>query len=328
MTALTTDPDFSAVLASLESPPQIPELKTVYDYRAFAEESLSSILNYPVPSNIIETKHIIKSNDGAEITIYRFMTDDVAKATTPQPALLHIHGGGMVSCSIDRHYRPAIASFVSRSGVQAFSVEYRLAPEFPYPTPIEDCYSALQWVIDQGETINVDPTRIGLYGDSGGGCIAAGLSLLARDRQLFPPIAKQVLVYPMLDDRSSSHFDPNSRRDQSLYKERGLTDLCWDGYLGAGKRGRHAGVSEYASPARAHSFAGLPSTYIDIGSMDSSRDESLDFAKRLALADVDVELHLYSGVPHLFDLVAPDIPITKNAWENRIRTVRNIQSRE
>lgn len=324
MTALRTDPDFGAWLASVGGVPELPEIKTPFEYRAFIDALVGSALNYPVPSNIIETKHLIKSNDGVEIAIYRFITDDVAKATTPQPALLHAHGGGMVGCSIDKVYRPAIASFVSRSGVQSFSVEYRLAPEFPYPTPVEDCYAALQWVIDHAEELNVDPARIGLYGDSGGAGIAAGMSLLARDRHLSPPIAKQVLIYPMVDDRSSLRANPNSERDKSLYKERALVDVCWDAYVGADNRGKPGAVSEYASPARAQSLADLPSTYIDVGSMDTFRDDSLDFAKRLAEADVDVELHLYSGVPHGFDLFATDIPVTKNAWENRIRAVRGI----
>lgn len=283
-------------------------------------------LQFPMSENIIETKHAVSSHDGVDISVHEFSRKDWAPSIEPQPAILYIHGGGLVACPVDTVCRPLMARFATDSGLRTFGVDYRLAPEHPYPTPAEDCYAALQWIVKNAAVLKVDPGRIGLFGTSAGALLAASVSLLARDRAFSPPIAKQILIYPMLDDRSSvTHFNPLSARDQSFKNWITSMDMCWDSYIGADKRGKSdADVSPYAVPARATDLAGLPSTYIDIGSLDWFRDEALEFSAKLAKADVEVELHLYTGLPHCFDIIAPTIPITISAWQNRLRAIKGI----
>ncbi|KAH8699124.1 Alpha/Beta hydrolase protein [Talaromyces proteolyticus] len=279
------------------------------------------------PCDVKETKYTITSYDGVNIDIYHFVRNDHDKSEEPQPALIHAHGGGLVACSISDVSRPTPARIAAESGVQCFSVEYRMAPEFPFPTPLEDCYAALKWVVDNADELNVSKTRIGLIGESGGACLVAGLSLLARDRKLSHLPKKQILIYPMLDNRSSQNAlsRPDDPRSQYFSNFIQMNEICWNAYLGYTEwESLNPDIRPYACPARTGNFAGLPSTYIDVGSLDLFRDESVAFAAELTAANVDVEFHLYDGVPHVFDIIAPNIPITKNAKDNRLRAIRSI----
>lgn len=317
------DLEFLERMRALGPPPALPPVTTALQYRARADAYIGSLLNFPIPDNVIETKYTITSYDGAEIEVYRFQRKDkVNQAASPSSALMYAHGGGIVACALETVTRPTIAQVVAESGVQAFAVEYRMAPEFPYPTPVEDCYATLKWVLDQAGELAVDPTRIALIGDSGGACLAVGVSFLARDRGLSPPIAKQILIYPMLDDMSWSRVKADDPRGRFVADYTTFIRICWDAYLGEGQGEQQ--VSHYASPARAEDVSGLPPTYIDVGTLDMFRDESLAFASKLADANIDVEVHLYSGVPHCFDLIAPNIAISRNARENRLRAIRNV----
>ncbi|KAJ9132080.1 Carboxylesterase NlhH 1 [Pleurostoma richardsiae] len=325
MSGVKVDPSFSAWVEALGPTPEPPKITTALEYRAVADAYIGSFLNFPIPGDVVETKHTICSYDGAEIDIYRFVRKDTAAATTAQPALVHVHGGGIVACRIESIGCANAAKLVSESGVQVFSVEYRVAPEFPYPIPVEDCYAALRWVSDHARELNIDQERIGIVGESGGACLAAGAAFLARDRGLSPPLAKQILIYPMLDHVKPWTAEVDSARGEYLSDYVNMLRICWSAYIGADTAGKlEAEVPSYAIPARAKDVSGLPSTYIDVGSLDLFRDESVSFAARLLAAGVDVELHLYEGVPHCFDLIAPDIQITRNAWENRHRAIRGI----
>ncbi|CAG9953391.1 unnamed protein product [Clonostachys rosea f. rosea IK726] len=295
------------------------------------ESTISGVFVKFLPSLdlVTETKHTIRSFDGAEITIHEFVRKDLPEPTKPSPAVLYLHGGGFVCCPIENLARPCMAQFVCDFGVRTFGVEYRYAPEYPNPTPIEDCFAALKWLSQSAETLKIDPARIAIFGESAGGGLVAGLALMARDRELSPPIAKQLMLYPMLDDRSSKrHYNKDSCRDQSLTQMIDLLDACWSVYLGA-KVGRAeqselTNVSVYASPARATDLTGLPPAYIEVGGLDWFRDEGIQFATALAKADVDVEFHLYRGLSHIYDLAAPDISATKNAKDNRRRAIIGI----
>ena len=320
MSAGTIDCDFAQHMKALGPPPPRKPVTSVFDYRATANVVIKSLMNYPVPEDIVETKHTVKSYDGAEIVVYRMAKRDTLQATESQPALIYLHGGGVVACPIDDVGRNGVYKLVEDMGVQAFAVEYRLAPEFPFPTPVEDCYATLQWIQSDAAGLNVDPARLGLYGSSGGGCLVAAVSLMARDRGLSPKIAKQFLIYPMLDDRST--VTSAKAWEESVAEMRSQLSFVWPAYLGAETAcNPDAQVSPYGSPARAESLADLPPTYIDCGSLDAFRNESLLFATRLAEADVDVEMHLYAGVPHIFDLLAPKCRATINAMENRKRAI-------
>lgn len=227
----------------------------------------------------------------------------------------------MVSCTVEI-FAPAIARSVITTGIQQFAVDYPLAPEHPAPAAVNDCFAALEWLSRHAVEMHIDPARIIVMGDSAGGGLAAGTALMARDKGLTPPIAKQVLIYPMLDDRTAYPDDWPTKTFLTWKAEDNV--LAWDAYLGADKRGRgDADVSPYAAPGRVKSVEGLPSTYIEVGGLDLFRDEDMRFALRLAEANVEVEFHLYPGVPHGFENAIGSWVVTK-ALENRIRTLQTV----
>lgn len=281
----------------------------------------------PAQPSITRTRYACRSHDGCEIEITRFATaGQMESHAALQPAVLYLHGGGTVAVSVEI-FAPQLAKLAAESGVQVFSVEYRLAPEHPDPTPTEDCYAALQWLSTRGADLGVDPARLGLMGDSAGGGLAAGIALMARDRGLEPPVKKQILIYPMLDDRSVAALSAASHTSPLLELvtfSLPTAKLCWEAYVGKEKAGRpDADVSPYAAPGRATDLRGLPSTYIDVGGLDLFRDECATFAARLAAADVETEFHLFPGVPHAFE-AASNIGVTKRAIEGRIQWMRDL----
>ncbi|KAI6779771.1 uncharacterized protein J7T54_005801 [Emericellopsis cladophorae] len=328
------DPELLAHLGAnpqlLNVPPK-PDKETAEQSRARFGGILSNFINQqsPVSPLIVEKRHTIPSFDGAAITVHEFTRAKDAQEQhsierDPQPAFLFFHGGGMISCPVDTVYRPRIAHFALEMGVRAFAVEYRLAPEQPFPTQPEDCYAATQWLSHNAASLRIDPARIGVAGDSAGGNLATVVSLMARSKQLRPPLAKQMLIYPMLDDRARERFSElKSARDQSQISFRDDFDQFWNHYLGHGRRGAED-ICPYAAPGRAESLRGLPSAYVEVGALDPFRDETREYATRLARSDVEVELHVYAGVSHGFDMAGPKIGITRNAEENRRRAVQSI----
>jgi acetyl esterase/lipase len=232
-------------------------------------------------------------------------------ADAPLPALYWMHGGGMVIGSVDLD-DAVLANAVHQHGFAAVSVDYRLAPEFPDPTPIEDCYAGLNWISSHGHTLNIDSSRIAVGGASAGGGLAAGLALLSRDRS-GPAVAFQLLLEPMLDDRSCT--DSSSQYNCTALWDRNDNQWAWRALLG--ERVGTDQVSHYAAPARAAALHGLPATFIDVGQIETFRDECIDYAKRLSAAGVQTEFHLYPGAFHGFDLIAPDSWISRRAWQLR-----------
>jgi acetyl esterase/lipase len=201
--------------------------------------------------------------------------------------------------------------------VPALVVDYRVAPEHPDPTPVQDCYAALQWLGEHADSLGVDPGRIGVAGDSAGGGLTAGVALMARDRG-GPSIALQMLVYPMLDDRTIEP-DPQLPPEWLVWTyDDNVTG--WSALLGDRRGGPD--VSPYAAPARADDLAGLPPTYLDTGDLDVFRAEDVAYARRLAAAGVPTEVHVYPGCPHGFDAVAPQSSPSRRAMQDRIRRLR------
>jgi acetyl esterase/lipase len=269
-------------------------------------------------------RHTLTTADGDTLDLNWYHTPAALgpppEARGPGSAVLYLHGGGMIFGlqHVGRVYDRGVRDYVAMSGVPMLVVDYRIAPEHPHPTPVEDCYAALRWLTDNAARLGVDPARIGVMGDSAGGGLAAGVSLLARDRG-GPPIAQQVLVYPMLDDRSHTP-DPQL-----------LPFLTWtydDNVTGwAALLGDSAGtdvVSPYAAPARATDVSGLPDTYIDVGNLDIFRDEDIDYARRLSDAGVPTELHLHPGCPHAFEALARGADISQRAIGDRVRRLRTL----
>ncbi|KAE8370122.1 alpha/beta hydrolase fold-domain-containing protein [Aspergillus caelatus] len=212
------------------------------------------------------------------------------------PAVVHVHGGGFISLSV-KELEGMLVGYVLGSGVQILSIDYRLAPEHPYPVPMEDSWTGLQWVYTHAEELSIDAHRIAVMGESAGAGLAASLALMARDRSLSPPLAKQILVYPMLDDRAGE----NHAGDMVFWTpEDNITG--WTAYLG--KDVGTDRVEQYAAPARAESVEGLPPMYIDCGQLDIFAQEDTEYVLRFVKAGIPVEFHLYPGLPHGFEGVS------------------------
>jgi acetyl esterase len=210
-------------------------------------------------------------------------------ATAPRPAVLWLHGGGFCVGGIETEHVGA-AKTAKSLGVVVVSVEYRLAPEHPFPAAIEDCYAALQWVHAHTAELFVDPARVALVGQSAGGGLAAGLALLARDRG-GPSICFQLLSIPELDDRLETE-SMKTFVDTPLWNRPNAV-LSWLHYLGGATE-----VSPYAAPARATDLRGLPPAYISAMEFDPLRDEGILYALALLRAGVSVELHSFPGTFH------------------------------
>lgn len=223
------------------------------------------------------------------------------------PALLWIHGGGYVAGSAKQDDRICRA-FSSRLGITVASVEYRLAPEHPYPAPLEDCYSALTWLAGLPA---VDRERIVIGGASAGGGLAAALALLARDRGEVTPTF-QLLAYPMLDDRSSATADnPNYR----MWNPR-ANRFGWTAYLGNAD-------PRVAVPARHDDLSGLPPAWIGVGTNDLFLDEDLAYAERLNSAGVPCQVEVVPGAFHVFDLWAPKAQVSQRFFGSQCDVLRS-----
>jgi triacylglycerol lipase len=187
-------------------------------------------------------------------------------------------------------------------GIPVLSVEYRLAPETPFPGPQQDCLDGLAWMAANAAELGIDPGRIAVIGESAGGGLAAATALMARDTG-GPKLAAQVLVYPMLDHRTGSkHCRWNNRATGEFVWTRSANRFGWDAL-----RGDYAADDArkgWFSPALADDLAGLPPTLMLTGSLDLFFDEDLDYARRLVDAGVPVELHSYAGAIHAFNVVA------------------------
>jgi acetyl esterase/lipase len=237
-------------------------------------------------------------------------------APHPLPALLWIHGGGYVLGSADEN-DPEVKAFVSEAGCVAVSVNYRLAPETPYPGAVEDCYAALKWLYTHVAELGVDPNRIAIGGGSAGGGLAAALGLLARDRGEVPLIF-ELLIYPMLDDRTVTADDPHPYTGEFGWT-REVNHFGWKSLLG--HEPGTGDVSPYAAPARAESLAGLPPTYINVGAIDLFLEEDIEYARRLMRAGVPTELHVYPGAYHGFPGI-PQAQVTQAFYRDMFNALR------
>ncbi len=210
------------------------------------------------------------------------------------PALLYIHGGGFVVGNIDTEHGLS-ATISQKLGIVIVSVEYRLAPEHPFPAGLQDCYAALEWLYNNANTLGVDVGRIGVFGQSAGGGLAAALALMTRDKG-GPALCFQYLGIPELDDR----LETTSMReyDDTPMWNRPSAILSWKYYLGDKYVPGSAEVPVYAAPARAEDLRGLPPAYVSAMEFDPLRDEAVLFALKLMGAGVPVELHTFPGTFH------------------------------
>lgn len=245
---------------------------------------------------------VITLRSGAGVRLFR-----PAGVPEPTPALLWIHGGGYILGSAQQD-DALCTRFCRKLGITVGSVEYRLAPEHPYPTPLEDCYSALTWL---AALPSVDPGRIAIGGASAGGGLAAALALLARDRGDLTP-AFQLLVYPMLDDRSAG--DP-ANSNYRLWNARS-NRFGWSAYLGNAD-------PQVAVPARRDDLGGLAPAWIGVGTNDLFHDEDLTYAERLKNAGVPCEVEVVPGAFHGFDLVVSKAQVSQRFFATQCDALRS-----
>ncbi|MFJ8603131.1 alpha/beta hydrolase [Streptomyces shenzhenensis] len=238
-----------------------------------------------------------------------------ADAAGPLPVLYYLHGGGMIMGNAWSVLPKILRDWSAPLGLAVVSVEYRLAPETPYPGPLEDCHAGLLWTVGHADELGIDGERVIIGGKSAGGGLAAALTLLNRDRGDGPTPLGQLLQCPMLDDRLDT---PSAHQMAGIgLWDRASTTVAWQAYLGD-----HYGTPDlppYAAPARATDLSGLPPTYLDVGSAETFRDESVDYAHAIWRAGGDAELHVWPGAFHGFDSVAPTAALTREARRARTR---------
>jgi acetyl esterase/lipase len=265
----------------------------------------------PVPDGVDITEEIIPGAPGdpdVRLRLYR------PRSETPLPAMVYFHGGGFYVGDLEFAH-PACLQLASEAGCLMVSVDYRLAPEHPFPAATEDGYAALRWTAERAGALGVDAARLAVGGSSAGGNLAAAMALMARDRG-GPSLAFQLLIYPVLDNRlqtgSSREFTDTPILD------RAATENIWRLYLGDDHAARDL---SYAAPARCEDLRGLPRTYLVAAELDPLRDEGIDYALRLQRAGISTELHVVPDVPHGF-VVARDAAITRRVEQEVVAVVR------
>jgi acetyl esterase/lipase len=319
MTAASThppfDPELSATLATL--PPELQHPLLMEDIPAWREQ----IGLLPGGDDLLrrggavglEERQIPGPEGAPDLSVLILRP---ARGSGPWPGIYYIHGGGMVLGS-NRTGAEELAFWVDEIGAVGVSVEYRLAPEHPHPAPVDDCYAGLAWTGKHADELGIDPARLVIAGGSAGGGLAAGTTLMARDRG-GPALSHQILMCPMLDDRgvtpSSQELDGEGVWDRTS----NLTG--WTALLGHARGGPD--VSPYAAPAREQDLTGLPPAFIDVGSVETFRDEDIDYAARLSRAGVPVEFHLWPGGFHGFDQIAPQSALSRIARATRLAYLR------
>jgi len=268
----------------------------------------------PKPENVTVIKKKIpgpKNSPEVGVLIYKSKVSSNQKL----PGVLFIHGGGFITGTAEQA-SGFVYKLVEDLNTVVVSVEYRLAPENPFPAGLEDCYAALVWMNSAAEELGIDVNRIVVIGGSAGGGLCVGVSLLARDRG-GPKIYFQMPLYPMLDDRNNT-VSSHQILDRRAWN-RELNIQAWKWYLGD-NYGKD--VSHFAAPARTTDFSGLPPTFTYVGELDLFRDETIEFVAMLQRAEVPVEFHIFPRCFHGFEIFIPTAEISKRAVEMALNSLK------
>ncbi|HTJ36451.1 MAG TPA: alpha/beta hydrolase [Dactylosporangium sp.] len=302
------DPELRALLADM---PLSSEL---------TPELLAQIRQMPSPpvETLLEGRAIERHDvTGAAIPLSVFSPQRVGRSTAA-PCVYWLHGGGMVMG--DRFSQIDIPlEWLERFGAVVVTADYRLAPEATGTTLVDDGYQGLLWTAEHAAELGIDPARIVVAGISAGGGLAAGVTLMARDRGT-PAIAAQVLICPMLDHRNTTASSRQYSGEPGVWT-REMNEFGWRSVLGDL---RDADVPAYVSPATAGDLSGLPTTYIDAGTAEVFRDEDVAYASRIWAAGGQAELHVWAGGFHGFDALFPHTRVsaaarrTRNNWLTRL----------
>lgn len=300
---LPFDPELEAILATVGD--QIPNVTL---------ETIEELRRAPAPGVVTNDELAAAGLVRRDVTIpgyegVELLTSVISRKDKSGigPGIYHTHGGGMIVGNRMAGISQIMPWIVAHDAV-AVTVEYRIAPEFPDPYPVEDCYAGLLWTAEHADELGIDLDRLIIAGTSAGGGLAAGNALMARDRS-GPRLAGQVLMCPMLDDRDQTASSAQWDTEGIWIRSSNVTG--WTALLGD-RRGTD-GVSIYAAPARATDLTGLPPAYIDCGSAEVFRDEDVAYATTLWSCGVQAELHVWPGGFHGFDLIAPHTALAQTA---------------
>ncbi|NMO88249.1 alpha/beta hydrolase [Actinomycetospora sp. TBRC 11914] len=314
MTRPPFDPELAAALPTINEhvppgfgPDHIPTMRAVTGARTASDEDLAR-------GGAVEVREIGADEAGVGLLVCR-----PTAATGPTPLLYYLHGGGMIMGSSRGMALLEVVEWAQALGATVVSADYRLAPEHADPVPVEDCYTGWTWLHGKADDLGLDPARAVVVGTSAGGGLAAGITLMARDRG-GPMPAGQMLLCPMLDDRN----DTGSAQQMAGVGvwDRTANDTGWTALLG-GRRGG-PDVSVYAAPARCTDLAGLPPTFLDVGSAETFRDETVTYASALWAAGGQAELHVWPGGFHVFDGMVPDAELSRAARAARLPWLRRV----
>ncbi|GAA2175724.1 hypothetical protein GCM10009846_26710 [Agrococcus versicolor] len=253
----------------------------------------------PIAAGVVVDDRVVPGRDGRDVRVLVY--EPVDAGDEPTPALLYVHGGGYV-LGDPVTYHDRCSSIAAALGIRVVSVDYRLAPEAPFPSALDDCVDALRWMHEAADAEGIDATRIAVGGDSAGGGLAACTVQVAVDEGL--PVAFQLLVYPMLDDRTVTRLD-HAGTGRFVWSA-GSNRHGWTSYLGLAPG--DPGVPPYAAAARREDLAGLPPAWIGVGELDLFHEEDLAYADRLRDVGVEVEVVEVPGAFHGFDRVVPNAP--------------------
>lgn len=285
------DPELAPLVGML---PEGLKLITRESLQSIRDGEIAAAPDKKPTSVVIEERHVPGVDGDVRVLIH------TPAQTGRRPAVLWIHGGGYIMGTAEDDRARLIAEEV---GAVVVSVDYRLAPEHPFPAGSEDCYASLKWLFENATDLGVDPGRIAIGGASAGAGMAAGVVIMNRDRDNLP-LVFQLLLYPMIDNL---HATASGEIEDHPVWSRGTSFNAWEMYLD-GTPG--ADASPYAAAARATDLAGLPPAYICVGSEDLFRDEDIDYARRLSEANVPTELAVLPGMIHGGDIFAPHAKIS------------------
>jgi len=277
--------------------------------------TMASRTKFPQENLDITTRKIPGPESAPEILIKIYKPKDIA-SEKKLPGLLWIHGGGFIFGDIDGSvYWPAM--FADQVQCVSVTLDYRLAPEHPYPAGLEDCYAALVWMTKNTEELGIDIERIAVGGDSAGGGLTAALTLLARDRK-GPKICFQMPLYPMIDDRNVTFSSYEITDSRAWNRESNLA--AWGLYL---KNYKDKEIPIYAAPSRAQDLSNLPPAFTFIGDLDVFRDETIEYTRRLMQAGIPVEFHIYSGCVHAFEVKYAKTELAQRVFATGLSAFKN-----
>ncbi|MFC5849679.1 alpha/beta hydrolase [Deinococcus petrolearius] len=269
---------------------------------------------FPEPTDVAFETLTVPGPAGAPdvpVFLYRPLSGQRSDA-----AMLYLHGGGFVTGSAGAYHRQC-AGFADELGLLVVNVEYRLAPGTPFPGALEDCYAALRWMKEQAAVLDIDPARIAVAGDSAGAGLAASLAQLARDRGEVQP-AFQLLLYPMLDDRTTLNID-HAGRGEFVWTP-ASNRLGWTAYLG--RRPELETAPPYAAAARLENLAGLAPAWIGVGTLDLFYAEDREYARRLNEAGVPCEFYEVKGGYHASELFTPAASVSRDFLARSMEALR------